>query len=156
VAAFNSSKLTSAPWRRLPAKAVLPGFRQAVAEAEHGHAGREPVREHPREGTRGYRRTHRGGLVTGLQTFEPLLLHVGQAADIAARHFQTWSTGSGGATFAQSLGQSFDKVIPVLTDLAQAVAKIVSAFAPIGSQVVGVIGLLSDAITSSRYPYCRP
>lgn len=128
------------------AKAVLPGFKQAVAELNTALPGvNRSVAILGKE--LGDIASHTVvGLVAGLQTFEPLLLHVGQAADIASRHFQAWATGPAGGNFAATLGTQFDKVIPVLTDLAQAVAKVVSAFAPIGTQVVGVIGLLSDAI----------
>lgn len=137
------------------AKAVLPGFQETVASLngvlpqvnrsvsilgrELGDIGSHVV----------------VGLVAGLQTFEPLLLHVGQAADIAARHFQDWSTGPGGAKFAQSLGQAFDQVVPVLVNLVQAVAKLVAAFAPIGSQVVGIIGALASAINAVPLPVLK-
>jgi len=134
------------------AKAVLPGFKQTVTELNTlmpsvnqsvNILGKElgDISAHVVV-----------GLVGGLKTFEPLLLHVGQAADIAARHFQDWATSTGGGNFANTLGASFDKVIPILADLAQAVGKLIAAFTPIGSQVVGVIGALSDVINAIPLP----
>jgi hypothetical protein len=134
------------------AKAVLPGFKQTVTELNTlmpsvnqsvNILGKElgDISAHVVV-----------GLVGGLKTFEPLLLHVGQAADIAARHFQEWATSTGGGSFANTLGSSFDKVIPVLASLAQAVGRLVAAFAPIGSQVVGIIGALSDTINAIPLP----
>lgn len=134
------------------AKAVLPGFKQTVTELNTlmpsvnrsvNILGKElgDISAHVVV-----------GLVGGLKTFEPLLLHVGQAADIAARHFQDWATSTGGGSFANTLGASFDKVIPILADLAQAVGKLIAAFTPIGSQVVGVLGALSDTINAIPLP----
>lgn len=140
------------------AKSVLPGFQSTVGTLNSilpgvnrsvGILGRElgDISAHVVV-----------GLVAGLQTFEPLLTHVGQSADIAARHFQDWATGAGGAHFAQTLGQNFDQVVPVLADLVQTVGKLVAAFAPIGSQVVGVIGALgalADAINAIPLPVLK-
>jgi len=134
------------------AKAVLPGFKQTVSELNTlmpsvnqsvNILGKElgDISAHVVV-----------GLVGGLKTFEPLLLHVGQAADIAARHFQTWATSTAGGSFANTLGASFDKVIPILTSLAQAVGKLIAAFTPIGSQVVGVLGALADTINALPLP----
>lgn len=134
------------------AKAVLPGFSQTVSELNTlmpsvnrsvGILGKElgDISAHVVV-----------GLVGGLKTFEPLLLHVGQAADIAARHFQDWATSTGGGNFANTLGASFDKVIPILASLAQAVGKLIAAFTPIGSQVVGVLGALADTINALPLP----
>lgn len=92
------------------------------------------------------------GLVSGLQTFEPLLTHIGIAADTAAGHFQSWATGPGGAKFAESLGKQFDLVVPVLAHLAEAVGKLIAAFAPIGDHIVGIIGALADAINAIPLP----
>jgi hypothetical protein len=92
------------------------------------------------------------GLVSGLQTFEPLLRHIAIEADDAAGHFQKWATGPGGAGFASSLGSQFDQVVPVLAHLTEAVAKLVVAFLPIGDHVVGIIGALADAINAIPLP----
>jgi hypothetical protein len=134
------------------AKAVLPGFKQTVTELDTlmpsvnqsvNILGKElgDISAHVVV-----------GLVGGLKTFEPLLLHVGQAADIAARHFQEWATSTGGGSFANTLGASFDKMMPILADLTQAVGKLIAAFAPIGNQVVGVLGLLSETINAIPLP----
>jgi hypothetical protein len=134
------------------AKAVLPGFRSAVGELNTAMPG-----VNHSVNLLGQQLGDIGshvivGLVAGLTTFEPLLLHVGQAADIAARNFQKWSTGAAGGGFAATLGADFDKVLPVLTELAQAAGKIVAAFAPIGTQVVGIIGTLASAVNAFPLP----
>lgn len=89
-----------------------------------------------------------GGLVNGLRTFDPLLQHIALSADIAAQHFEKWSTGPGGAHFAQTIGKEFDQVIPVLINLTQAVAKLVTAFLPIGGSILGVLNTLANVINA--------
>jgi len=95
------------------------------------------------------------GLVSGLQTFEPLLTHIAQEADIAAQHFQAWATGPGGASFAGTLGKQFDLVVPVLVHLTEAVGKLIAAFVPIGDNVVGVFGALAGAINAVPLPVLK-
>lgn len=134
------------------AKAVLPGFQQTVSELNTALPG-----VNKSVGVLGKELGDIGshivvGLVSGLQTFEPLLLHVGQAADIAARHFQDWATSTGGGNFANTLGESFDRVLPVLANLTQAVGNLIAAFAPVGTQVVGIIGGLAAAINAIPLP----
>lgn len=92
------------------------------------------------------------GLVAGLRTFDPLLTHIAAQADVAAGHFQAWATGPGGGQFASALGNQFDKVVPVLVHLTEAVAKLVVAFLPIGDHVVGIIGMLANAINAIPIP----
>lgn len=95
------------------------------------------------------------GLVSGLQTFEPLLKHIAIEADNAAGHFQKWATGPGGAGFAQTLGTQFDKVVPVLANLAAAVGKLIAAFLPVGDHIVGIIGALAAAINAIPLPILK-
>lgn len=92
------------------------------------------------------------GLVAGLRTFEPLLEHVTAQADLAASHFQAWATGPGGSQFAVTLGHAFDQTVPVLVDLTDAVGKLVSAFLPIGGQVLGAIDAVASAINTIPLP----
>lgn len=95
------------------------------------------------------------GLVSGLQTFEPLLKKIAIEADTAAGHFQKWATGPGGAHFADMLGQEFDKVVPILVNLVGVVGKLVAAFAPVGDHILGVIGALAAAINAIPLPVLK-
>lgn len=134
------------------ARGVLPGFQQTVSSLNSALPGvNQSVGVLSR--TLGDMAGHVVvGLVAGLQTFEPLLNHVATDADKAAEHFQKWATGSGGASFATSLGREFDLVIPVLVNLGQAAGKLVAAFTPVGNQIVGVLGTLTDVINAIPLP----
>ena len=95
------------------------------------------------------------GLVAGLTTFEPLLTHITQEADAAARQFQSWATGPGGSQFAVTLGRDFDQVVPVLVDLSVAVIGLLHDLAPLGGTVLGIVdgvAKLASAIESLPLP----
>lgn len=137
------------------ARGVLPGFQQAVTSLNASMPGvnKSVASLSAILGDIGSHVVV--GLVSGLQTFEPLLTHVAAQADVAAGHFQSWATGPGGAKFAQTLGKEFDTVVPVLVHLAEAVGKLVAAFAPIGDHVVGIIGTLADVINAIPLPVLK-
>jgi hypothetical protein len=137
---------------RTAARGVLPGFQTTVTALHGALPGvNASVQTLSRElGDIGGHVVV--GLVAGLRTFEPLLQHVAQYADQAAAHFEKWATGAGGAQFGATFGHEFDQVIPVLGHLVETVGKVVSAFAPIGGQVVGVIGTLSEALNVIPLP----
>jgi hypothetical protein len=134
------------------ARGVLPGFQATITSLNSAMPG---VNHSVRDlsailGDIGSRVVV--GLVSGLQTFEPLLRHIAIEADDAAGHFQKWATGPGGASFASSLGTQFDQVVPVLAHLTEAVGKLIVAFLPIGDHIVGIIGALADAINAIPLP----
>jgi hypothetical protein len=134
------------------ARGVLPGFQATITSLNSAMPG---VNHSVRDlsailGDIGSRVVV--GLVSGLQTFEPLLRHIAIEADDAAGHFQKWATGPGGASFASSLGSQFDQVVPVLAHLTEAVGKLIAAFLPIGDHIGGIIGALADAINAIPLP----
>ena len=137
------------------ARGVLPGFQSTVASLNSAMPGVNHSVSNLSSilGDLGSRVVV--GVVSGLQTFEPLLRHVAIAADDAAGHFQKWATGPGGAGFAKTLGGQFDQVVPVLAHLTEAVGKLVAAFLPIGDHIVGVIGLLADVINAIPLPVLK-
>jgi hypothetical protein len=92
------------------------------------------------------------GVIGGFEAFSPLLTHVALDVDHLSAKFEAFATGPGGAHFGKTLGAEFDQVIPVLESLALAVGKVVAAFAPVGNEVVGVLGALATTINAIPLP----
>jgi SLT domain-containing protein len=92
------------------------------------------------------------GLVDGLITFEPLLMHVAVLADQAALHFAQWATGPGGAQFGANLGHALDEVIPTLVNLIHSVERLVVAAGPLGSTILSSFSALSKIILALPMP----
>lgn len=134
------------------AKGVLPGFQQTVSALHTSLPGVNDtvnVLSHTLGDLSGRVVV---GLVGGLKTFEPLLIHVASLADTAAMRFEAWATGPGGAKFAQAIGRDFDRVVPVIVHLAEAFGKVVQAAGPLGGATLTVLNDLATVIDKIPTP----
>jgi len=88
------------------------------------------------------------GVVDLFKALEPLLLHVGVYVEGLARRFEAWAAGPGGERFGRALASTFDQAVPILENLAGALAKLVEAFGPVGSQILNVLGGISTVLNA--------
>jgi hypothetical protein len=93
------------------------------------------------------------GLIGGFNTFEPVLVKVGLAAEGAAKRFSNWATGPGGAVFARSLSEAFDQAAPIVGSFGQAVSAVVAAlfrlntaFGPVLTATFNVIAAVANEV----------
>jgi len=137
---------------QIAARGVLAGFNRSIADAS-------AEMPHLRDSVSGLSTTlgdltahtlH--GIIAGFDTFNPLIQHTALYLDSLSARFDKFASGAGGAHFAQTLGQDFDQVIPVLEHLVEAAGRVVAAFAPVGSEVVGGLGALADVINAIPLP----
>lgn len=92
------------------------------------------------------------GLANGLHTFEPLILHVLQYVDMLAKRFEVWSTGPGGAKFAATLAEDFDKAVPVLGQLVVLTGHLLASLNGTGLGTLSVIGVLTKDLNALPLP----
>lgn len=93
-----------------------------------------------------------GAIVDGFNTFEPLIEKAADEIDRLAAGFEKWAQGPGGSTFMHAISADTDSALPALGSLIVLASKIVEAFAPVGSQVLGIISGLSDQINRIPLP----
>jgi hypothetical protein len=134
------------------AKATLPGFQAAVVTL---HAAIPALSKDV--GVLGSQLGQIGantvtGLVNGFRTFSPLIKHAGEDVAVLSSKFAEWSSGPGGAKFADALGRSLDQALPALEDIAAAVGHVVAAFAPVGGTVLHIVDGLAKAINAIPVP----
>lgn len=92
------------------------------------------------------------GLVSGLETFEPLIQHTVAYLDSLSARWDAFTSGPGGQKMAGSLGKEFDQVVPMLEQLLTTIGKLIAAAAPFGGEVVGGLRMLSQVINSIPAP----
>lgn len=93
-----------------------------------------------------------GGLVGGFRTFTPLLDHALTYADALAGRFEHWATGPGGEHFARTLGDDFDRAVPDVEHLVEAVGHLLSAFSAGGGIMLHTLGTVADLLNKIPLP----
>jgi hypothetical protein len=93
-----------------------------------------------------------GAVVGGFNTFAPVIQKVETGIDGLAARFEKFATGPNGAKFAATLGQDFEQVVPLITELAVAFEHLIVAAAPVGGAVITTITNLTHAINAIPVP----
>lgn len=87
-----------------------------------------------------------GGLIGGLNTFNPLIMQAEQGANRLAGRFETWANGPGGAKFVQTLVQDMQHAGPLIANLFGIVTHAVAAFHPVGLGMLDTLTQLTSVI----------
>lgn len=93
-----------------------------------------------------------GGLVGGERTFTEPLLTAERSVDKLAARFESWATGPGGERFAEALSSDFEKVEPVIEDVAGAIADVIAASNGPGLAIVDELGLFARTLDAIPVP----
>lgn len=93
-----------------------------------------------------------GGLVAGFTTFAPVINAAEQAFVKLSAQFEKFASTANGQKFAQDLVADFQQVVPLVENLAGALAKLVVAAAPVGGALVSTISDLAAALNAIPTP----
>lgn len=89
-------------------------------------------------------RTSTGGLISGLENAMPLLQDGGRYAEILANKFAEFTRSQEFKDFVEYARKALPDVASNLTDLAIGLGKITVAMAPVGDQLVALIGFMGQ------------
>jgi hypothetical protein len=87
------------------------------------------------------------GALTGLQVLEPLLLTAGGYVEALSRGFLSWTQNGGLTKFGDYAMSVLPQVATVLGDLATGVISVLTAMAPFGTVMLGVVDGLANFLT---------
>jgi hypothetical protein len=87
------------------------------------------------------------GALTGLQVLEPLLLTAGGYVEALSRGFLSWTQNGGLTKFGDYATSVLPQVATVLGDLTTGVISVLTAMAPFGTVMLGVVDGLANFLT---------
>lgn len=151
-AQLNQVKGTAAQIEQVAARSVRGSFQQAIDKLEAAGPQLRAGVGHLAAETGDIAQHLVGGLVSGFQTFEPLMEHVLALVDRGAARFEAWATGPGGAKFAAALAEDFDKAVPVLGQIVELSGRLLASLNGTGLGTLSVVGLLAKDLNALPLP----
>jgi hypothetical protein len=86
-------------------------------------------------------------LISGFQILNPLFLQAGMFIEQLAVGWQKWTNGGGLAKFAQDASVALPRVTDALGSLLNGALSLIGAFAPLGTVILGVVGIAGQLLT---------
>lgn len=93
-----------------------------------------------------------GAVVTGFNTFSPLIEQAAGYIGQLAAGFETWANGPGGQQFMQTLSADFTQALPIISQLLQFTTHLLTALEPIGGAILSSIGALVTTLNHIPLP----